>query len=181
MDTFRQIKYKPHVLKDVHDQSEQYQTSLNKFEQVWTSLDKFEQIKYEPHVLKDVHDKLADALLVVDPPDHLDADLGDLVIGRELQADLLEDLDDAFTHADAGVQDAVGDELVILCDQGLFMQDELADEVDGGLAHHGGRVFERILHCILAIWQKQNFGVLGDDHGHAFERFSPASSNKKAD
>ena len=59
------------------------------------------------------------------------------------------------------------------------MQDELADEVDGGLAHHGGRVFERILHCILAIWLKQNFGVLGDDHGHAFEGFSPASSNKK--
>ena len=153
----------------------------DKFEQVWTSLDKFEQIKYEPHVLKDVHDKLANALLIVDPPDHLDADLRDLVIGRELQADLLENLDDAFTHADAGVQDAVGDELVILCDQGLFMQDELADEVDGGLANHGGRVFERILHCILAIWLKQNFGVLGDDHGHAFERFSPASSNKKAD
>jgi hypothetical protein len=31
----------------------------------------------------------------------------------------------------------------------------------------------------LAIWLKQNFGVLGDDHGHAFEGFSPASSNKK--
>jgi hypothetical protein len=83
---------------------------------IWTISDKFEQIKYEPHVLKDVHDKLADALLVVDPPDHLDTDLRDLVIGRELQADLLEDLDDTFTHADAGVQDAVGDELVILCD-----------------------------------------------------------------
>ncbi len=53
----------------------------------------------EPHVVEDLHDELPDALLVVDTADDLDADLGDARIVGELQADVLQDFDDALAHA----------------------------------------------------------------------------------
>ena len=53
----------------------------------------------KPHVVKDLHHQLPDALLVVDAADHLDADLWNALIVGELQADVLQDFDDALAHA----------------------------------------------------------------------------------
>ena len=49
------------------------------------------------------HDKFAYALLIVDASDHLDADLGNAWVVRELEADVLQDLDHALTHTDTRV------------------------------------------------------------------------------
>ena len=52
----------------------------------------------KPHVLEHVHDKLPDTLLIVDPPDHSDTDLGDPGIVGKLKENVLQDLD--YTLAD---------------------------------------------------------------------------------
>ena len=59
----------------------------------------------EPHVLKDFHHQLANALFVVDPPDHQDTDLWDLLVAGVLHADLLQYFDDPLSDGDAGVED----------------------------------------------------------------------------
>ena len=54
---------------------------------------------------EDIHHQLADALLIVYPPDHAHANLGDLRMVQELDANSLQDLDDPFPDGDgdAGV------------------------------------------------------------------------------
>ena len=83
------------------------------------------------------------------PANHLDAHLGDAVVGGVLEADVLQDLDDPLPHRHARVQDARRDRLVVLVDQLLVVQDEPPHEVDRGLPDHGGGVGERVVDPVL--------------------------------
>jgi len=57
----------------------------------------------EPHVLEDFHDQLSNALLVVDSPNHLDADFGDFVVAGVTQAYVFQNFDHSFSNADSGI------------------------------------------------------------------------------
>jgi hypothetical protein len=77
----------------------------------------------------------------------------------DLAPDLEEgDLDDALPDAHAGVEDAQQQHLVVLVDELGAVQDELADEVHGGLAHHRGSVEEAVVDAALYV-------VPGEDAG----------------
>ena len=127
----------------------------------------------EPHVLEDIHHQLPDPLLVIDPPDHLDADLWDSGVVWELQADVLQDLDHSLPDADTSVKDPEQEHLVILVNQLRPMQDELAHKVHGGLPHHGGGVQEGIVDPPLHVVSGEHPRVLLNHQGHAFQRLGP--------
>lgn len=57
----------------------------------------------EPHVLEHLHHQFSDALFVVYPPDHLDADLRDLRELRALYADVFQDFDNPFPDRNTSV------------------------------------------------------------------------------
>ena len=75
------------------------------------------------------------ALTVVDTTNHLDAHLRDLFVFGLLDADVTEYLDDALANTYAYVQNAVAEHAVILIDEVGTVEDELADQLDGGLPH----------------------------------------------
>ena len=117
----------------------------------------------EPHVLEDLHHELPDALLVVDPADHLDAYGGDPGVVRELQADVLQDLDHALAHTHPRVHDPLGKHVVVFVYELGSVKDELADQVDGRFADHSGGVEEAVVDALLHVVPAEDGGVLVDN------------------
>merc|ERR1719429_67906 len=127
----------------------------------------------KPHVLEDLHHQLPDPLIVINPSDHLDTDLRYLGVVGELEADVLQYLDDSLPDADPGVKNPLQQHLVILVNQVSVVHHELAQQIHGSLPHHGGVVMDGAVDTLLHIISAENTGVLVHHCGHTLESSAP--------